>query len=68
MAEGFVRIDKPGDKYHGHEGTIEMIYAATEAMQWNGKPWDWLYIKLRANGRVLRVPSYYVPGYDPTAH
>lgn len=64
----FVTIEKPGDRYHGQQGTIEMIYCATEAMQRNGKPWDWLYIKLKESGKVLRVPSYFVPAYDPNAH
>lgn len=67
MQAGFVTIEKPGDKYHGEQGTIEMIYAATEKMVRNGKPWDWLYLKL-TSGKVVRVPSYFVPAYDATAH
>ncbi len=67
QGQGFVTIEKPGDKYHGERGTIEMVHYATEAMKRQGKPFDLLYLKL-TNGKVIRVPSYFVPAYDATAH
>jgi hypothetical protein len=68
MQAGFVTIRRKGCRYHGRRGMIQQIEPTNEFRVHNGQPYDLLHIKLERDAKVVRVPSYFVPEYDATAH